>query len=73
MSRVTKYDICSRDKESKTETRMYLWLTDKGKDNKERKKIISIDVNDRRSKGEIMILQNELCNVKIASNQNRHG
>lgn len=46
MSRVTKYDICSRDKESKTETRMYLWLTDKGKDNKERNKIISIDVND---------------------------
>lgn len=46
MSRVIKYDICSRDKESKTETRMYLWLTDKGKDNKERNKIISIDVND---------------------------
>lgn len=46
MSWVTKYDICSIDKESKTEIRMYLWLTEKGKDNRERKKIISIDVND---------------------------
>ena len=46
MSRVTKYDICSANKESKKDTRMYLWLSDKGKDHRERIRIICIDVND---------------------------
>lgn len=46
MSRITRYDICIKDKKRKEKIYMYLWITEKGKDNKVRKKIVCIDVND---------------------------